>query len=285
MIHYNPHDWTGHLCDIRGSMVRVIALRVLLLTAWAAAVVVFDHQVHTLRVSAMVHTLVGVALGLLLVVRTNASYDRYWEARRQWGALINAGRNLGRVAAVWLAGEPDLVRKIAAGTGALCRETAGLLRRRGPSDAGSAETEHAALARAKELTEDLAGAAARGRIGPEQLRTAERYLAELVDCVGACERIHSTPLPFAYVVHLRRSIIVYLATLPFAILNEFDWITIPAVLMLGFIFLGVEEIGVEIEDPFGDDDNDLPLEDYCKTLERNLTELTARPVTAAAPSA
>ena len=97
----------------------------------------------------------------------------------------------------------------------------------------------------------------------------------LVDYLGACERIHRTPLPFAYVVHLRRALIVYCFTLPFALLAVFGWWTVLVTLILAYILYGIEEIGVEIEDPFAGDDNGLPLERYCARIEANLREILA----------
>ncbi len=95
----------------------------------------------------------------------------------------------------------------------------------------------------------------------------------LTDHLGACERIHKTPLPFAYVVHLRRALILFCFTLPFALVRDFGWGTILDTLLVAYVFFGIEEIGVEIENPFGLDDNDLPLERLCATIERDLLAL------------
>src|SRR3954469_7374121 len=110
MIEYDPHDWRSHLLDIEGSMVREISARVLLCGAWAAAVAAGYRLVsHRVAIPATAHSLVGVALGLLLVFRTNASYDRFWEGRRQWGSIVNESRNLGRASRVYLGeGDPAL---------------------------------------------------------------------------------------------------------------------------------------------------------------------------------
>ena len=73
----------------------------------------------------------------------------------------------------------------------------------------------------------------------------------LVGYLGGCERIRKTPLPFAYVVHLRRALVLYCLTLPFAIVEALGWWSVAAVLMVSYTFFGFEEIGVEIEGPFG----------------------------------
>jgi putative membrane protein len=102
------------------------------------------------------------------------------------------------------------------------------------------------------------------------LLSLDQNVQLLIDYMGGCERIHKTPLPFAYVVHLRRALIAYCFTLPFALLDQFEWGTIAAVLLIAYTLFGIEEIGVQIEDPFGSDDNDLPLKDICSTIEANL---------------
>ena len=95
----------------------------------------------------------------------------------------------------------------------------------------------------------------------------------LIDHLGACERIHKTPLPFAYMVHLRRALILFCFTLPFALVGDFGWGTIPRHGLVAYVFFGIEEIGVEIEDPFGLDDNDLPLERLSATIKADLIAL------------
>jgi putative membrane protein len=101
----------------------------------------------------------------------------------------------------------------------------------------------------------------------------DNNIQQLVDFVGGCERIRKTPLPFSYVVHLRRALIIYCFTLPFALVESFGWFTILDVLFVAYTFFGIEEIGVEIEGPFGNDENDLPMQDICETIHNNVYAL------------
>src|SRR5688572_22966225 len=113
MINYDVHEWTSHLFDLKGSMVRQIFYRVLFCVIWSAVVVLAWEIPHPpLAISLQGHVLIGVPLGLLLVFRTNASYDRFWEGRRLWGAIVNDCRNLGRTAGVLLAGDPKLAANV-----------------------------------------------------------------------------------------------------------------------------------------------------------------------------
>jgi putative membrane protein len=281
MIEYDAHSWRDHLLDIRGSMVREIIYRVLSCVIFSVGVVYIDRCHVRLGISEKAHGLVGLALGLLLVFRTNAAYDRYWEGRKLWGAIVNETRNLGRAASVFLGGAPDLLERLlhlamAFPWAVMCRlrDRRGLDRFEGALPAAETaallKEQHIPLAVAARISGCLKEARERGLISDYVLMTLDQNVQLLVDYMGGCERIHRTPIPFAYVVHLRRALILYCFTLPFALLPIFGWGTIPATLLLAYVLFGIEEIGVEISDPFGTDDNDLPLEQICSTIEANL---------------
>jgi len=281
VIDYDPHKWFAHFFDIRGSMVRVIVYRVLLCVAIAAVITYLHHEHIELGISERAHSLIGVALGLLLVFRTNASYDRFWEGRKQWGAIVNETRNVARLASVLLEKDPETVARIVRWTIAFAWATMFHLRGQknlGPgksslpnADVGAVEAaQHPPLAVAREISAAIADAQTRGLITDIQQMALDGNVKELVDYLGACERIRGTPLPFAYVVHLRRALLLYCLTLPFALLPVFGYGTILGVAAISYTLLGIEEIGVEIEDPFGTDDNDLPLDQICSNIDRNL---------------
>src|SRR5215470_14794508 len=109
MIEYDPHVWRSHFFDIRGSMVREIFARVSICLLVSIVLVAFNNWVFPIGIPSTAHGLVGLALGLLLVFRTNASYDRFWEGRRMWGGIVNETRNLARSSRV-LVGQtaPDI---------------------------------------------------------------------------------------------------------------------------------------------------------------------------------
>lgn len=281
MIDYDPHHWLRHLLDIRGSMVREISLRVLACALFSAGVAYVHFRVRPVDISDKPHTLIGVALGLLLVFRTNASYDRYWEGRKLWGVLVNESRNLARRAAVLLADEPALVARLLRFLMAFPYATMNSLR--GEPGLGRAaellpteETarvlpaQHVPLAVARELSTGLSEALRSGRLSDVTHAAMETDVSTLVSCLGGCERIVKTPLPFPYVVHLRRALVVYCFSLPFALLGSLGWLSIAATTLIAYLLFGIEEIGVEIENPFEIEQNDLPLERICQNIENNL---------------
>ena len=120
------------------------------------------------------------------------------------------------------------------------------------------------------MTGILAAARDDGQISDIILVDLDQNVQGLIDQLGGCERIRKTPLPFAYVVHLRRALLLYCFTLPFALVETYGWGAIVGTVLVAYIFFGIEETGVEIETPFDGDENDLPLDRICATIEKEL---------------
>ncbi len=287
MINYNPHDWRSHLLDIRGSMLPEIIGRVTLCVGWSVLVTAAHELLprwmpgFSLAVPATVHTLVGTALGLLLVFRTNSSYDKFWEGRKLWGGMVNECRNLARQANATLSGAPELRQQVILWTASFPYASMSVLRGMrtlAPSSSSLPAAEVNEVLAAQHMPLAVAGKISQVVFKAREQQVLSDYLVTmfdhnvnlLIDYIGACERIHRTPIPFAYMVHLRRALILYSFTLPFALVEPLRWWTVAGTFLLAFVFFGIEEIGVEIEDPFGYDENDLPLERFCQTIEGNL---------------
>jgi ion channel-forming bestrophin family protein len=279
VIEYDPHKWRHHLFQIRGSMLIEISYRVLACVVFATAVVAAHKYWRPLDISDKPHWFVGLAIGLLLVFRTNASYDRFWEGRKLWGSIVNTCRNLARASHVLCdeASAREIIRWVACfpyATMFSLRKERGLGRAASRlTDDEAAEVlnaQHAPLAVTTRISHALRAAAKKGQLDSYQHMQLDLFVAQLVDYLGACERIVRTPLPFAYVVHLRRVLLIYLCTLPLTLVNLFGWWTIVVVLLIAYVLMGIEEIGVEIEDPFGADDNDLPLGQISENIENNV---------------
>ncbi|WNG57214.1 hypothetical protein F0U59_22405 [Archangium gephyra] len=284
MIHYDPHHWWRYLFKLRGGILREIVGRLGMFVVWAVAVVWFHKYVRHVDVPSTGHTLAGTVLSLLLVFRTNSSYDRFWEGRKLWGGIVNETRNLVRAAALNIP-SVELVRRLAAWTAVYPYALTRVLRS-GGDDLGPAaavlppkeieqifNTRNAALAVAMRMSAILAEARRAGLISDIIQMEIDRNVQLLIDYQGGCERIVRTPMPFAYMLHLRRTLILFFLGLPFALVEPFGWATVPVILLIAHTFLGIEEIGVEIEEPFGTEDNDLPLEDISGGIARILDDM------------
>jgi putative membrane protein len=275
MIDYDAHDWWSHFFDVRGSMVLDIVVRILVAT-FSAALVAGAHQVGWhVAIPATAHSLIGVALGLLLVFRTNASYDRFWEGRKLWGGMVNTCRNIARVG-VTLFKEPRAYAELAELVRAFPLACMNTLRGAPQSlsvRSDIAKAQHVPLAICRDMGRVINDERQSGHITDIQQAMMDGHVSVLMDIIGACERIRKTPLPFAYVVHLRRALMIYTVTLPFCLVEPLRWWSVLATSLVAFVLFGIEEIGVEIEDPFGTDANDLPLEKICATIDANIQAL------------
>lgn len=281
MVRYDPHLWRKTFFAVRGSMMKPIALRSLAVTAGAAVLTAVNAFVQPIALANAggVHAIVATALGLLLVFRTNASYDRWWEGRKLWGAIVNTCRNAARQAVVHLADTPERLDAVLRLVRAFPPATTHLLRSEPwadpalftAADSGRAlASAHPPLAICTALSEHYRRAHREGQVSDIVFTALDADAHLLVDHVGACERILRTPIPFAYVVHLRRALVIYCVSLPLALVSALGWWNLLAVFLVSYILFGIEEIGVEIEDPFGDDDNDLPLEAISEAIDGNV---------------
>jgi putative membrane protein len=282
MIDYNKRRWGRSLLVVRGTVTRRIIWRIAAVAAWSAAVVSFQHFVHPIGIPSTAHALVGLAVGLLLVFRTNSSYERFWEGRKMWGNILNDSRNLARAAAAYLDPSSPLLEPIVLWTASFSYGSLHSLRgaanlgpvaARLPADevATIIGAQHVPSAIALRISRSIAEARAAGHLSDYVSMQLESTVQRLLDWLGGCERILKTPMPFAYVVHLRTALVIFSVTLPFALVDAFGWSSILYSTLIAFILLGIEEIGVEIENPFGTDANDLPLEQICRTIDQNLS--------------
>jgi len=291
VIEYDPKHWRSHFFDIRGSMVREIGYRVLTVGITGIVVSVLDGIFHIpIAVSSVAHGIVGPALFLLLVFRTNTANDRYWEGRKIWGGIVNTVRNLRRKSSRYLTNEEttQVVEWLVAYMWSL-RYHLISTRQFGPDSKLSAEDQAALLAAphlpvycGDRLSTILQAARARGAINDHQWQQFDLDVQALIDHAGASERINNTPLPYAYAVHLRRALALYVFTLPFALVSTFHLWTFLVSLGISYVLLGIDEIGAEIEGPFGTDPNDLPLEDLCKRIGNHLRDSAANQATTTA---
>jgi ion channel-forming bestrophin family protein len=112
-----------------------------------------------------------------------------------------------------------------------------------------------------------------GHLNVNQLVAMTNMLDAIVGAIAGCERILKTPIPLAYAIHLKQLLLIYCLFLPFQTVKDLGWMAVPVVSIVSFTLLGIEEIGVEIENPFGTDSNDLPLDTICETVLGNVEDL------------
>lgn len=230
----------------------------------------------------------NIVLGLLLVFRTNTAYERFWEGRKAWGLLVNTVRNLSRQILVAIA-EHDLSdrqSKIAAVKLLPAFAIALKLHLRSESindelavnlSANQFERlktmNHPPIEIAFWISSYLQEKSQQEKLDRYQLSDMSQLLNQMVDVAGICERILRTPIPLAYAIHLKQLLMIYCLALPFQMVAQLEWLTAPIVALISFTLLGIEEIGIQIEDPFGHDANDLPLDNICNAMMRNIEDL------------
>ena len=233
------------------------------------------------------HEVAGAILGLFLVLRTNAGYDRWWEARRLWGGIVNQTRNLAIQALSYGPDDPRWREAIVRWTIAFAHvarrnlrgersipEVAALL---GEADAARiSRAAHRPSAAAREISRLLRSAHAQGAMSGFAFQQAEAQRVLLIDHIGACERILKTPLAKAYSIKIRRFIMLFLVTLNFAMLHKFesDWLVPPFLMLVAYPMLAADLIGIELENPFSVLNlGHLPLDEISATIETNLLGL------------
>lgn len=288
MIIRPRHHWFRLLFVWRGSVLpNIIGRLVLVFAVSVASVLGRDWWMSVHGESALSippFTLMGVALAIFLGFRNSVSYERFWEARKQWGSILVASRSLVRQVASAAPGSSALnravVRQVAAFTYALKHQlrstdaTADLALR---LDAAFLQTLGTARFPSQiillALSRSLAEAQRRGELSEMQVLALDRNLNALGDALGACERIASTPIPYTYRVLMNRTVMAYCLLLPFGLATSIGWVTPLIATFVAYTFLALEIIGEQIEEPFGTEPNDLALDALCHGIEVSICEM------------
>ncbi|MEC4805283.1 MAG: bestrophin family ion channel [Jaaginema sp. PMC 1079.18] len=281
-------SWLATALTLRSSVIPAIFPRVLLCTGFGIFVSFLFERGYPIALPLSTSVIPSLVLSLLLVFRTNTAYERFWEGRKQWGSLINSSRNFARQMWVSIAenSERDRVRKIGMLRLliAFAIATKRHLRYEKIDEELSAfmpeslylklqKMNNPPLEIALWLGDYLQDRYNQNCLNAYQLAAMFKLLDNLVDALGACERILKTPIPLAYAIHLKQLLLIYCLLLPFQMVNEFVWLTGGIVGVVSFTLFGIEAIGLEIENPFGYDANDLPLDAMCQTMQTNIEDL------------
>lgn len=232
----------------------------------------------------IMHSLLGFAISMLLVFRTNTAYDRWWEGRKLWGALVNNSRNLALKLNAILDADDNESRTFYRKSIPLF---ASVLRRHLQLDSTKYsldDIDHPELGDIdiqKHLPNQVASKMfskvnrlyKAGKITGDQLIVLNAELQSFSDICGACERIKNTPIPYSYSAFIKKFIFMYVATLPFGFALSMGYLAIPVVAFIFYVLASLEIVAEEIEDPFGFDDNDLPMQKIAENIKKHVAEL------------
>ncbi|MFJ4352031.1 bestrophin family protein [Pseudomonas sp. NPDC089428] len=277
IVHPRP-DVLRVLFTLKGSIVKRIALRCLMVTLLAALIVLIERHFPAFfyPVSATPFTLLGLSLSIFMSFRNNACYDRWWEGRKAWGKLIIETRSFVRESGV-IADEKlraELLRSLcgfAHGLNARLRnESEENATRPWLNEATPVAAHNVCDGILRDIGSHCSRLAEHGQISEWLYTLLEQRLAGLTEVQATCERIKGSPLPFPYTLLLHRTIYIFCLLLPFALAEPLGWLAPLFTTIVGYTFFGLDAIGNELEDPFGRDENDLPMDAMVRTVERDV---------------
>ncbi|WP_264551039.1 bestrophin family protein [Flavobacterium sp. N2038] len=286
MIAYNTKEWFTfifhfHKSDtIRQLFPVMIGIGIYSGLVGYSEIIYFDiDQNHYLKNIPIMHGILGFVISLLLVFRTNTAYDRWWEARKLWGGLVNNSRNFAIKLSAILKDENDrkFFRKFIPAYASI------LYKHLNNSDTAKQLFEDVDLEldhhkhkpnQVKRMMyhkiNDLYDAK---KISGDQLIILNAELVAFTDICGACERIKNTPIPYSYSAFIKKFIFFYIMTLPFGYSLSLGYYVVPVVVFIFYVLASLELIAEEIEDPFGDDENDLPIKKISENIKKHVEEL------------
>jgi ion channel-forming bestrophin family protein len=226
--------------------------------------------------------LLGSAIALIVTIRNNAAYGRWWEARTLWGSIVNNSRSLAR-GLVTFAGDGEfshgLIRRqiayvLALRCHLLRQPVDAALERYLPGETAAAcrAASNPPLAIHLSIGRELASAGAARAIDSVSAAALDRTLAAISDAQGGLERIKNTPLPRQYSLLPLVFIRVYCLILPLGVVANLGLATPLGSGLIGFMFLVLDEVGRDLEDPFEDRVYDVPMAAITRTVEIDLLQ-------------
>ena len=230
------------------------------------------------------HSLLGFAISILLVFRTNTAYDRWWEGRKLWGALVNNSRNFAMKLHAFLDVADKSNREFFKNTIPMY---ASVLQKHLQSEITRLaldESEHPELGNidtqkhvpnqvAQLMIQRVTDLYKNQKISGDQFIILNAELSSFTDICGACERIKNTPIPQSYSAFIKKFIFIYVMTLPFGYVFTLGYYVAPLVGFVFYVLGSMELVAEEIEDPFGADDNDLPMIKIASNIKKHVSEL------------
>ena len=276
----NAFSWTGSITPkvIFGTLVSAV---------YCLFVVILHNHFPNLDIDIGPFEYSGVALGLLLVFRVNSGYDRWWEARKLWGSVVNQSRNLALIGLSYSSAPDEWRRQLVKWTSVFSYTMKDHLRAQKSNEsigrffgtdvaAYSDSISHAPLWVSINIAKLLDEARTKSWLDPFSFQRAERERAILIDDIGACERILKTPIPFVLAVKLKRFIFLFLLLLPFALVSKIGLIAPLLDALIAYPLLSLDQIGFELQNPFSRSSiSHLPLDEICEKIEQNIAEVAS----------
>jgi putative membrane protein len=269
----------GLLFILRGSILPMIAPRLLAVVVVSAGVAWLHHAApqHLHDVTPAPFTLLGLALSIFLGFRNNACYERWWEGRKHWGQLVAETRSLVREFMTLLPDDPALRRRCAHRVVAFAHALRNQFRDGEDCKLRDwlpeGEWDRIAQSRSRcdaillaQATE-LGGLLRRGELSDMLYRVFSERLLAMTAIQTACERLHSTPTPFTYTLLLHRTAWLFCLLLPFGMVGTLGMATPVLTAILAYAFFGLDALGEELEEPFGQSQNALPLDAMVRAIE------------------
>eukprot|EP00164_Ancoracysta_twista_P002176 GFYU01002873.1.p1 GENE.GFYU01002873.1~~GFYU01002873.1.p1 ORF type:complete len:398 (-),score=79.24 GFYU01002873.1:154-1347(-) len=288
MIVYSPRGWKL-IFRLKGSVLRRVYKEILIsaLAGIVANLLITEgvSEANKPIIDPKSHSYLSVPLAFLLIFRSNLSYQRYWEGRSTVGGMVKACREGARTTAVYLLGDEDSDKAERSELRRLFNTMFLLIQQEiygasisQPKDLRSipflTKEERHSLSSvtnrpqlcAQWMSQRAYNNYRKGRLEKIGLKMIEAQISTLVGGWMACMKIVKTPMPFPYVQMLNLFLLIYVFSLPFTFAHIFGWFTPIFAGVIAFALYGIYQVGVEIENPFGLDDNDLPLDKFAEEV-------------------
>jgi len=245
--------------------------------------------VHIPQVPAIGFTIFGIILSIFLGFRNNTCYARWWEGRKLWGSLIASSRHIDRDSKVLSHIRRERVLNHVMVFSSTLRDrlrhqTANLEQFIGTVELDEQSVQHlndqlnAPQYMLSLIQWELLQAYKEKEITDILYTQVNNHTIELGAVQAGCDRIASTPLPYAYSVLLNRAVYCFCFLLPFSLGSTLGLWTPFLVGLIAYMFLGLDKLSAELEEPFGTQNNDLPLDSIVRLIERELLSSLGKPL-------
>lgn len=286
---HNLRTWLLHLVFFyREKVFRKLIPIMTVLAVYAIVIVYIDAYSNRFEKLEMMnlgqfHLIFSFILGIIISFRVNTTYARWWEGRVLWGNIVNNCRNLGMKFDNFAGLQKyphffDCLRILPTVIKLHLRKDRKGITQELNSIGIIYEVEHPVVYLTNRMYGVINELRNQDKIRFEQYMAMDMHLVNLIDMTGGCERIANTPVPAAFAFFVKQALLFYSLIFPFGWVDKFGYFIIPMILMMVYVLLGLEILSEELENPFGTDDNDLPLDSLTTTIANNVTSIAERKV-------